>query len=90
VTRDRVMQALAGRHPNYRWDRNVGYATLAHLQGLADHGVTRHHRRSFIPVQQLTLDLTVSDETRIDLAQLTALLKEGEEGTDVDSHFAGD
>src|ERR1051325_6756522 len=38
VTRDRLMQALAGRHPNYRWDRNVGYATLAHLQGLADYG----------------------------------------------------
>jgi len=46
VTRDRIMHALAGRHPNYRWDKNVGYATLAHLQGLAAHGVTAHHRRS--------------------------------------------
>src|SRR5262245_5876461 len=56
VTRDRVMRALAGRHPNYRWDRNVGYATMAHLEGLAAHGVTPHHRRSFIPVRQLSLD----------------------------------
>src|SRR5947209_8928256 len=25
VTRDRIMHALALRHPNYRWERNVGY-----------------------------------------------------------------
>jgi ribonuclease HII len=60
VTRDRVMQALAVRHPNYLWERNVGYSTLAHLQGLAAHGATPHHRRSFMPVSQLSLDLTGS------------------------------
>jgi len=58
VTRDRLMHALAGRYPNYLWDRNVGYSTAAHLQGLAAHGVTAHHRRSFIPVSQLSLDLS--------------------------------
>src|SRR5215207_7668833 len=60
VTRDRIMYALAGRHPNYRWERNVGYSTLAHLEGLAAHGVTPHHRRSFIPVRQLTLDFSAA------------------------------
>ena len=39
VTRDRIMYALAGRYPNYRWDRNVGYATLAHIEGMAAHEV---------------------------------------------------
>jgi ribonuclease HII len=57
VTRDRLMRALAARHPGYSWERNVGYGTRAHLQGLRDFGTTRHHRRSFIPVQQLALDL---------------------------------
>ena len=57
VTRDRLMHALARRHPFYCWDTNVGYCTEAHVLGLAAHGVTPHHRRSFIPVQQLTLDL---------------------------------
>ncbi len=57
VTRDRVMQALAVRHPNYLWERNVGYSTQAHMQGLAAHGPTAHHRRSFMPVSQLSLDL---------------------------------
>src|SRR5947209_6675 len=56
VTRDRIMHALAGHYPHYRWERNVGYATLAHLEGLTANGATPHHRRSFIPVSQLSLD----------------------------------
>jgi ribonuclease HII len=40
VTRDRIVSALAGHYPNYRWDRNVGYVTMAHIEGLASHGVT--------------------------------------------------
>lgn len=74
VTRDRVMRALAGRYPNYRWDRNVGYATSAHIAGLAAYGVTPHHRRSFIPVQQLTLELTTGKVAAIDLEQLEQLV----------------
>jgi ribonuclease HII len=58
VTRDRLMRSLASRYPNYLWERNVGYSTSAHLEGLAAHGVTPHHRRSFIPVRQLSLDFS--------------------------------
>jgi ribonuclease HII len=57
VTRDRVMRALAARYPVYRWERNVGYSTAAHFAGIAEHGVTPHHRHSFLPVRQLTLPL---------------------------------
>ena len=58
VTRDRLMQALARRYPHYRWDTNVGYGTRAHQAGLASHGLTAHHRRSFAPVSQLSFVLT--------------------------------
>ncbi len=57
VTRDRVMKALAKRYPTYGWDRNVGYCTAKHLAGLAATGATPHHRRSFVPVYQLALEL---------------------------------
>ena len=57
ITRDRVMHALAGRYPQYRWENNVGYATANHLRGIAEHGITPHHRRSFLPVAQLSFDL---------------------------------
>jgi ribonuclease HII len=89
VTRDRVMHALAVRYPNYRWERNVGYSTLAHLQGLAQHGATPHHRRSFMPLGQLSLDLTVDGVAPADLIALDATLEPGFSLTD-DPHFMGD
>jgi ribonuclease HII len=74
VTRDRLMHALAGRYPNYRWERNVGYATLAHIQGLAEFGVTPHHRRSFIPVRQLSLDFGSVNAMQLDVSSLSRLI----------------
>lgn len=71
VTRDRVMHALARRYPGYKWEKNVGYSTAAHFEGIAAQGVTPHHRRSFIPIAQLSLDF--SGETVIDIAALQAL-----------------
>ena len=57
VTRDRLMARLAVRYPAYTWERNVGYTTRAHIRGLDSHGITPHHRRSFVRVSQLLLDL---------------------------------
>jgi ribonuclease HII len=51
VTRDRIMRALAQRHPSYAWESNVGYSTRAHFAAIAEFGVTVHHRRSFAPVR---------------------------------------
>ncbi len=50
VTRDRMMIALAGTHDGYGWHTNKGYGTPCHARGLAQFGVTLHHRRSFAPV----------------------------------------
>ena len=60
VTRDRLMRALARRHPHYRWETNAGYSTPEHFAGLASHGATAHHRQSFSPVAQLSLELSVA------------------------------
>ena len=57
VTRDHIMQELHRQHPEYGWDRNAGYGTRAHMQAIAEHGITPHHRRSFAPVAQATLPL---------------------------------
>ena len=65
VTRDLVMALLAVRYPAYTWERNVGYTTRAHIRGLDSHGITPHHRRSFVRVSQLVLDFsaaTIDDE----------------------------
>lgn len=46
--RDRLMRALALRHPAYAWARNAGYGTAAHRAAIDAHGPTAHHRRSFL------------------------------------------
>lgn len=60
VTRDRQMMELARDFPGYGWETNVGYGTREHLDGLARLGPTLHHRRSFAPIAQLSLPLTVA------------------------------
>jgi ribonuclease HII len=62
VTRDRLMERLAVRHPAYGWERNKGYGTPEHLEALDRVGPTRHHRQSFQPCQY-TLDdlLSIAD-----------------------------
>ncbi len=47
VARDEEMIELAAAHPQYGWESNVGYGTLRHRQGLAAHGASVHHRKSF-------------------------------------------
>ncbi|MDA0220902.1 MAG: ribonuclease HII [Proteobacteria bacterium] len=53
VARDALMAELAGQHPGYGWERNAGYGTREHQDGLARLGVTMHHRRSFRPIAAL-------------------------------------
>jgi hypothetical protein len=43
------------RYPHYGWERNKGYGTPEHREAPCAHGLTPHHRRSFQPVEQLTL-----------------------------------
>ena len=53
--RDRLMRGYAAAHPQYGWERNMGYGTAAHMAALGQHGPSPLHRRSFAPVRQLVL-----------------------------------
>lgn len=53
--RDRIMRAHHAAHPQYGWDRNMGYGTAEHMAALRDHGASPQHRRSFAPVAQRVL-----------------------------------
>jgi len=52
VTRDREMAELDTRFPQYGFAQHKGYPTALHLERLAEHGATEHHRRSFAPVKR--------------------------------------
>jgi ribonuclease HII len=62
VTRDRLMNKLAQRYPGYGWDKNVGYATRRHLQGLREFGLTPFHRTAYAPVRLFILQPTTLDD----------------------------
>ena len=53
VTRDNIMKELAVTYPGYGFERNAGYGTKDHLNGLKSFGVTPIHRKSFSPVKDL-------------------------------------
>jgi ribonuclease HII len=50
VWRDRAIERLARRYPQYDLAANKGYGTKKHLLGLEKYGVSPQHRLSFRPV----------------------------------------
>lgn len=45
--RDDLMKNLAINHPEYGWERNVGYPTKEHRKAIEKFGITPYHRKSF-------------------------------------------
>lgn len=45
--RDDYMENLAAQFPGYGWERNAGYPTKEHREGIRNLGITPFHRRSF-------------------------------------------
>lgn len=55
--RDDLMLALHEEFPHYAWDRNKGYPTKMHREGIKTTGVSPHHRKSFrLLPEQLQID----------------------------------
>jgi len=50
VTRDRLMARVGIAHPEYGFERHMGYSVPEHYRALQKHGPTAYHRRSFAPV----------------------------------------
>ena len=48
VTRDRMMVEWAKDYPWYGFESNKGYGTKAHYEGIAAHGITPIHRKTFL------------------------------------------
>lgn len=57
VTRDDLMNGLAGRYPAYGFERHKGYGTAEHRAALAAHGPSPLHRRSFAPMRGMVAGL---------------------------------
>ena len=47
VHRDNLMVEYAKEYPHYAFEKNKGYGTAAHIQGIKEHGLCKIHRRTF-------------------------------------------
>lgn len=53
VYRDNLMAQYAEQYPYFAWEKNAGYGTKAHQEGLKQHGITPLHRKSFKPIAKI-------------------------------------
>ncbi|MGM9986538.1 MAG: ribonuclease HII [Bacillaceae bacterium] len=51
VTRDRMMKELGKKHPNYGFEKHMGYGTKEHLEAIYEFGILDEHRKSFAPIK---------------------------------------
>ena len=51
--RDLLMIKLSEKFNHYAWERNFGYGTKAHMEGLKKFGITSHHRKGFKPIHKM-------------------------------------
>ena len=58
VTRDLFMIRLGQKFPKYKWNKNFGYGTTEHLNGIRKYGVTKHHRKNFKPIHNILMSKT--------------------------------
>lgn len=49
VTRDKIMEEMHEKYPQYGFDRHKGYGTKYHLEQIKKHGPSAIHRKSFGP-----------------------------------------
>ena len=58
ATRDLFMIRLGQKFPKYKWNKNFGYGTTEHLNGIRKCGITKHHRKNFKPIHNILMSKT--------------------------------
>ena len=53
VKRDKMISNLGKKFKRYNWQKNFGYGTRQHLKAIKVLGVTRHHRKTFSPINKI-------------------------------------
>ena len=53
VSRDRLISKMSKKFVKYGWNKNSGYGTKQHLKAIKKFGVTRHHRKTFVPIHNI-------------------------------------
>lgn len=59
--RDEYMDSLANEYPYYDWQKNKGYPTKAHREGIREHGPSPYHRMSYNLMGATQLELNFDE-----------------------------
>lgn len=59
--RDEYMDSLAKEYPYYDWQKNKGYPTKAHREGIREHGPSPYHRMSYNLMGATQLELNFDE-----------------------------
>ena len=52
VWRDKEMEELARQYPYYGFEKNAGYGTKDHIEGIKKYGIIAEHRTSYRPIKE--------------------------------------
>tara|TARA_Y100000741_G_scaffold255141_1_gene196623 strand:+ start:20 stop:601 length:582 start_codon:yes stop_codon:yes gene_type:complete len=53
VSRDRLITNLSKKFKKYNWSKNAGYGTKDHMIAIKNYGVTKFHRKTFMPIHNI-------------------------------------
>lgn len=59
--RDEYMDSIAIEYPYYDWQKNKGYPTKAHREGIREHGPSPYHRMSYNLMGATQLELNFDE-----------------------------
>src|ERR1700677_4110817 len=78
VSRDRMMEEMHGKYPQYGFDGHKGYGTEMHVAALKEHGVCPEHRLTFGPVMEALAHKTSGGPFRFWSDKLKTAKNQGE------------
>ena len=56
VTRDRYMDEMDLKYPNYGFKKHKGYPTKDHIEAIKKYGITEIHRKTFKPIKTMLIE----------------------------------
>ena len=56
VSRDRFMDEMDLKYPNYGFKRHKGYPTKDHIEAIKKYGITDMHRVTFKPIKTMLIE----------------------------------
>ena len=56
VTRDRYMDEMDLKYPNYGFKKHKGYPTKDHIEAIKKYGITDIHRKTFKPIKTMLIE----------------------------------